>query len=245
MLRRWLALGCGMVLLCLTTACGSSGARPAAAKASGATAPSSCSSGGAAQGVILPAVGQPDAGVDKPTGTCWAKIAPTPITNVTFGSAPPGSSASVRVAWSSKALYVLCSVKAWPLHAAAPASTWWQNDACEFYVSGSNAHSGSYGAHDGQIGLVYSGGLYAGPNSKVTLGALKGVANVRAKKGYDALLIVPWSALGVTHPAKGQSYQFDEAVDYGSSTGKYVGQLSWTGTGLFGNTKAWGAVTLR
>ena len=242
MIRRWIASGCGLALLCLTAACGSSAAKPTAATASGATAP--CASGGAAHGVILPATQEPDAGVDKPTGTCWTKIAPTPIANVTFGTAPAGSSASVRVAWSAKALYVLCSVKAWPLYAAAPASTWWQNDACEFYVSGSNTHSGPYGAHDGQIGLVYSGGLQAGPNSKVALSALKGIVKVRANKGYGALLIVPWSALGVTHPAKGQSYQFDDAVDYGSSSGKYVAQVSWTGSGLFGSTKAWGAITL-
>lgn len=244
LLHRWLTVCGGIAVLCLTAACGGAAAGPSHAKSSGSGAASACVPGAAAHGVILPAAQEPNAGVDQPAGACWAKIAATPIANVTFGTPPSGSSAAVRVAWSTKALYVLCSVHAWPLYAAAPASAWWQNDACEYYVSGSNSHSGAYGAHDGQIGLIYSGGLHAGPNSKVAVSALKGLTKVTPKEGYSTLLIVPWSALGVGKPAKGQSYQFDAAIDYGDASGKYVAQVTWTGSGLFSSTQQWGAIAL-
>lgn len=203
---------------------------------------------GSATNIAVPQ--EPASGVAKISGACWAKIAPTPVSNVLEGvgksAIPGGTPPSVQVAWNPQNLYVKCNVSAWPLYAAAGSKTWWQNDTCEFFVSGADGHGGAYGPTDTQVGITYNGAVNAGGHKLAHVSAMTGLAQVNKGKGYTTELIVPWAQLGVGKPAKGQQYEFDLGVDYGSASGQYVAYADLHGSTNHPccSTAGWSQITL-
>ena len=98
------SLLCGMVV----SACGASaGAKPAGQSATTAA----CQAGKAASGTAVTAAKEPDSGVNKPSGPCWADIAPTTWNTAYIGSTPAGTSTEFKVAWSPTYLYVWSQVQ--------------------------------------------------------------------------------------------------------------------------------------
>ena len=201
-------------------------------------------------GITVPE--EPASGVATLTSNCWAQIAPTPIANLIPGvgtaQVPGGKNPTVQAAWTSNDLYLKCNVYAWPLYAAsasAPAT----DDACEFMVAGSTSRTGTFSPHEAHITIAYNSTTPALGTHGSALNSLAGFTaqnSVQSGKGYMIELTVPWSALGVTAPAKGNSYAFDAAVDYNNAQGQYVAYADITGTNNHPccYTNSWTSITL-
>jgi hypothetical protein len=229
------------------------GAGPAASGGGGGggAAAGSCNAGTAGGPSNITVPQEPTSGVDKLTGSCWSKIAPTPIAHVLSsvgtGAIPGGKPGTVQLAWDQKNLYIKCNVYEWPLHAAGAHA--WQDDACEFMVSGSNTHAGTFGDNDAQIIVAYNSntpelGNHGGNIADAS--SFQAQTSVQSGSGYMVELTVPWSTLGVAKPAKGQTYQFDVAVDYNDSNGQYIAYADLTGENPNPccSTQNWGQITL-
>jgi len=233
----------GAVLL---AACGGSGG------GGGATATNTkgggaggCAAGAAGSANAVTVAAEPDSGVATATGKCWASIKGTPITVVGTGSIPSGDATTFKVAWSAKALYVQAYSAEWPINAAGGAN-WWQSDATEYTVSGTDDHGGAFDSQTFQWGVISDGTLGAGTGASTAPAQPTPLVSKVANKGFYTQLTVPWSILGVTAPKKGQKYQFDLAQDYGDASGARVGQALWIGSGsnFYNSTTDWGDITL-
>jgi len=214
----------------------------------GATGPSAkaaaqnCAKGTAGAAGTIAVVQEADAGVGTIDGKCWASILPTPITNSVIGTAPAGVSAWTKVAWSAKNLYALVWVQEWPLPASG--ANLWNAQTVEFYVSGNNDKSGPYGPQDGQFGIM-AGNTTLNKGTDNLPADPTPLSEVVQNKGYYAELVVPWSVLGVTAPAKGQTYKYDAAADFGDASGKQIAQTMWVGTqNNYQVTTDWGSIAL-
>ena len=230
----------GVLAMCLLSACGG-GAQPAKSaggKAGSSTTagPTTCQKGqaGFIGGISVPE--EPATGVATLSGNCWAQIAPTPVANVISGvgtgQIPGGKDPTLQVAWSPKAVYFLCTVYAWPLYAASSTAPW-SDDACEFMVSGSAQRTGAFTPYAAQIGVAYNNpkpGIGTAGSNMTNPPGLVAQTKTNSGKGYEVELTVPWSTIGVSKPAKGQTYAFDAAVDFNNAKGSYVAYVDLAGT---------------
>lgn len=233
--------------MALTAGCGGGASRPnSAANGQGGAKAAACTKGGAAKGPTLTVPAEPNSGVDRPTAACWAGIAATKETQVDAGKVPAGASAVFKTAWSKKDLYVWVYAARWPLHDAGSAP--FENDATEFDISGTNDHAGAFGSHTFHAAVVEGAQKVAAIQGHAA-SPLVAITKVVQGKGYDAELIVPWSAVGVSAPAKGQKYQFDMGQDFGNSKGARLAQIFWAGApgsqpDWSHDTLNWGVITL-
>lgn len=189
--------------------------------------------------------------INVTTGACWAKIAGTPVSKVVIGSMPLGASATWKAAWTPQALYVYANVVTPGTPVNTNTSALWEDDGVEIYLSGTNDHSGPYPKYTGQL-LVNSAGL-----TNSTLGTdhtLLPTPGAKATEqmsstGYQILLSLPWSDLGVKAPAQGTKIGFTLAVDFAGtgavSRAKGGAQVTWYGTvNNWDNDSAWGILQL-
>ena len=241
--RRWTlaATAIGIAASCLLAACGRAAQPTKAGSAksgagAAASGPSACAAGqaGFMGGVTVPE--EPAKGVETLSGNCWAKIAPTPIANVITsvgaGKIPGGKDPTLQVAWSPSALYLKCTVYAWPLYASSTTAPW-SDDACEFMVSGSAQRNGAFSPYAGQIGVAYNKPtpvLGSAGGSLTSLSGFTAQTQTQTGTGYMVELTVPWAQVGVSKAAKGQTYAFDAAVDYNNAQGQYVAYVDLSGT---------------
>lgn len=206
-----------------------------------------CQAGSAGSSDTVTTPQEPAAGVSTITGSCWAKIASTPITlAVLHPPVPSNFSANFKTAWSTDGVYIRVSVHKWPLYNNANATDWWDDDTVEFYLSGSNNRAGSYKAIPGtaQLGVTNLGILEDGTNGASFSGA-KASVHVNSGIGYVAELFVPWSNLDTTGTV-GHKLGFDVAVDVANSTGAHrTAQVAWTGSSSnFATDVGFGTMTL-
>lgn len=224
--------------------------------ASGNGGSAACTKGAAGSGPGLAVAAEPAAGVATPTAKCWASIKPTTMGVTDTGTLPKGASATFKVAWSPKNLYISAWTATWPLYnAGSPeSSNWWESDTTEFTVSGTDGHTGPYSSgHTYQLAVVEDGSLQtSGDNGANASPMPTGLAKIVSGKGFYTELIVPWATLGVSAPAKGQKYQFDIGQDFGNSSGQRVAQMVWqanpadagTANDWHQDTHDWGTITL-
>ncbi len=183
--------------------------------------------------------------MQTPSANCWGSIAYTAMNNPSTGTVPAGSSGEFKVAWSAQDLYVLAYVQSWPLYNAG--ATAFKDDNVEFYVAGDDTKlSGAYGPADCHYNVPYTDAESAGAGCQIT-GPVTAVTKTVQGVGYYDELIVPWSTLRVSAPAKGQQYSFTIAYDIPNSSGTRLGQDEWAG-GANNNaseTLDWGTITLQ
>lgn len=247
---RWAVVVGALAVLSLLSACGG-GSQPKKAASAAASAapsgPSTCQKGQAGFMGGITAPEEPTSGVATLSGACWAQIAPTPIANIIpgvgSGQIPGGKDPTLQTAWTPKALYLKCTVYAWPLYAASATSPW-TDDACEFMVSGSSQRNGAFTAHAAQIGVAYNNPTPAIGTSGTDMTKPQGLSaqtKTNQGQGYEVELTVPWSTLGVAKPDKGQTYAFDAAVDFNDAGGAYVAYVDLAGTNPHPccSTQAW------
>jgi hypothetical protein len=239
----------------LLSACGGGGggggggtAGNAGGSGGGGAAASGCNPGNAGSGTTLTVPQEPDSGVDSPTGKCWDAIKPTPVGIPAIGTAPSGASTTFKLAWSAKGLYILAWTQQWPLDAKNCGSNWWQCDTTEITVSGADDHAGAYDGSSNtfQFGIVNDGSLKTGNNgSNAPTSLVKAQTKIVQNKGFYSELFVPWQAIGVSAPKKGQKFQFDIAEDYGDGQGNRTAQYVWAGDQEFWHDDSkWGDITL-
>ena len=248
------ALGVSLLLGGCGGSAGSGNGGPASTPppAKAVAAPTTCQAGKAGFVGGIPVPEEPGSGVATLTGQCWAQIAPTPVANLIPGvgtaQIPGGKTPTVQVAWDATDLYVKCNVYAWPLFAAsatAPAT----DDACEFMIGGSDKRTGGFVGTQAHITVAYNSTSPAvgthGP-LLTNLSAFTALTSTQTGEGYMIELTAPWSALGVSAPASGQSYAFDAAVDYNDAQGNYVAYADITGTQHHPccSTASWTQITL-
>jgi hypothetical protein len=217
-----LLAGCGSA----ATSGGTGGAT--ASNATSTASSGGCAAGAAASGTTLVVPQEPDSGVDKTTGNCWASIKPTTMGVADVGSAVAGTSATFAVAWSPKDLYIRAYAVTWPLNNAGGAN-WWQSDATEFDISGADDHAGAFtDGNQYQLAITSDGTLQtSGDNGAAASPAPTALVQVVQNKGFYTELIVPWATLQVSAPKKGQKYQFDIGQDFGDSGGNRLAQMVW------------------
>ena len=240
----WMAIACAGVLAGCGTQPATTSGHGAAAPSTGATA---CVSGQAANGSNATIPQEPTSGVASVSGKCWAKIAGTPITNAVLRSAPAGSSAEWKAAWTPTDLYVWCDVTTGRPVINTNTATPYEDDAVEVYLDASNNYAGAYGANTGQL-LINSGGL-----TNSTLGtdhsllSTEGAKAVEAtgQTGYTVLLAEPWTDMHF-QPAASAIIGFTIGVDFpGTGAVHRAGQTMWQGTvNNWDNDKGWGLLTL-
>ena len=217
----------------------------------GGTTSGGCATGTAAQGTQLSVAQEPDSGVATPTGNCWAGIKPTTVTVADIGTQPSNTSTTFKVAWSAKNLYVMTYTTEWPLSNAG-GTNWWQSDATEIDVSGVDDHGGQMDTSNTfQFGVVEDGTLQQGNNASGASPQPTPIAKVVQNKGFYTELVVPWSTLQVSKPAKGQKYQFDLGQDYDDGNGNRAAQIVWqadpskaSSSDWHQDTSQWGDITL-
>ena len=205
-----------------------------------------CTAGQAANGYTLTVPEEPDAGVNQLTASCWASIAPTKEAQVDTGTVPAGASAVFKVAWSQKALYVWAYAAKWPLYDAGRDA--FEHDGTEFDISGTHSHAGPFGSHTFYANVIEGTNKVAAIQGNVAT-PLNAMTKVIQGKRYNAELIVPWSAVKVAAPAKGQTFQFDPGQDFGNGSGARVAQIFWAGVPASNpdwahKTTQWGEITL-
>lgn len=252
-LRKTLGVAVPLLLSgALLAGCGAAGPASGGTHASkggagaAATAASGCQKGAVGTSAFtLTVANEPASGVAKPTGACWASIPYTGMNNPSVRQAPAADAGQFKVAWNAQNLYVLAWVKEWPLH-MANSSAMHKNDAVEFYVAGDNSKTNSYGPLDCQITVTYTGQMSQSDTCN-TQKTYTPVVQTVTNKGYFDELIVPWSSLSVSHPAKGQQYAFTIAYDIGDSSGNRVAQMEWAGgqNDDWSQTANWGTITLQ
>ncbi len=222
--------------------CGAKGGAKPAAASNG-----KCVAGAAAKGAVGTAPLEPTAGVDTIAGKCWAGIKGTPITLAVIGSAPSGTSAKWKAAYTAKDLYIYANVVTGRPVINTNTTNQWEDDSVEIYLSGSNDHSGAYPQGTGQI-LVNSGGLtnstLGGDHAKLPTSGATALEHTTST-GYQVLLAMPWGNLGTT-VKKGTDVGFTVGVDFpGKGATKRSGQLMWQGTNTNWNSDSgWGAIKL-
>ncbi len=225
----------------------SSSASSAAAVA--ATPGLDCVAGQAATGATGTAPQEPDAGVNSVGGACWTKIAGTPITANVIRTAPAGTSASWKAAWSktTKDLYIWTDVHTGRKLINSNQQNPWEDDTVEIYLGGADDHSGAYGPNTGQL-VVNSIGLTdltlgSDHTNLPTVGAT--AHETQSATGYTILLIMPLSNLKAA-PASGTKMAFSVGVDYpGTGATSRAGQTMWQGTSTnWNNDSAWGTLVL-
>jgi|GEM_PF-5285245 len=217
----------------LLAACGGGGS------ANGGSA-GACATGAAAAANQITVAQEPDGGVSTPAGKCWASVPPTTMAVLDVGTAVSGTSATFKVAWSKKDLYILADTQVWPINNAGGAN-WWQSDATEFGVSGSDSHSGAFtSGNTYQLAITSDGTLQtSGDNGTNANPAPGAIAKIVANKGFYTELVVPWGTLQVSAPAKGQKYQFDIGQDFGDSSGNRLAQMVWQANPAMASTSDW------
>jgi len=228
---------------------GTAGASQGAAGASGAgQAPTAaCATGPAGTAAFTLAVAmEPDGGVSKPAGKCWAAIQYTGIDNASTGTAQAGDTGQFKVAWNAQNLYILAWIQEWPLNANG--SELYENDSIEFYLAGDGSkEQGSYGPNDCQVTVDYTGQV-ATDDTCNTSRTFTPVEQVVPNKGYYSELIVPWTTLNVAKADAGQQYAFSIANDISDSSGtNRLVQMQWAGgeNDNWQQTADWGTITLK
>jgi hypothetical protein len=259
-MRRASASG-GAVLLCgaLLCACGSAGgAAKAAGPSSTGTSTVACVAGPAATGTSVTAVQEPDAGVNKPNGPCWAKIAPTTWSNAVIGTTPAGTSTEFKVAWSPTYLYVWSQVKLGRAPICTDPSASWNDDSIEVYVSATNDQSDTSGLTAPGTGQFVVNAC--GENNQGAQGAALGTdhtaVNITSKSneietqtstGYTTLLELAWSDLTAT-PKSGMVLGFSIGCDFSdpSTANTRLAQTMWAGNNYnYENDTDWGTLKLQ
>ncbi len=246
---------CLLTSSALIAACGSAGggagnaAGTASSSAGAAASSGSCAAGAAASGSTYTVPQEPDSGVNTPAGKCWASIKPTPMNVTDVGTLPSGESAEFWIAWSAQDLYIRAYATTWPLENNGGAN-WWQSDATEFDVSGTDGHGGVFSNGDKyQIAITSDGVLQtSGVNGSAASPAPTPKVQIVNNKGWYSELIVPWATLQVK-PAKGGKYEFDIGEDFGDSSGNRVAQMAWQATpggtnDWHDDTSQWGDIVL-
>lgn len=210
-----------------------------------------CVSSPAASGAIGTAAQEPATGVSAISGSCWAQITGTPITEAVIGSMPAGASATWKAAWTPQDLYVYADVVTERAVINTNTGAPWEDDSVEIYLSGTNDHSGAYPGLTGQL-LINSGGLTNSTlgTDHAALPTTHATATEQTSStGYQILLSMPWGNLGVSTPAQGTKIGFTIGVDFPGTGAAHRadggGQVMWQGTSTnWESDAAWGVLQL-
>jgi len=230
------------VAAALLSACGGAGGGGGGATAAQAAANPNAQRAGAATVKIHDCTPK---GAANAADACWKGATSTAMTNVMAGSLPSGFAASFQAVWDMKNLYVLETVKnaAGFSTSNANPTTPWTTDAMEIYLSSDNGSDTGMAANDTQldISLGQPGTVWVLPGHDAT-GVVATVKNVTG--GYDAMMAIPWSAVGST-AGTGQAIGADPAADIYSDGTAQNQALAW-GTPGSGeqNPSIWGQLVL-
>ncbi len=247
------------------TPASTSSSTPAATTPPPATTPTAASgAAGASTDITIPELGDESLRTGWKTDSGgWATLTPVNMTQVDqktgSGNLPSSDTGWFKVAWSPTDLYVLAYSNTWPLYDAG-GTKWFNSDAVEFDISGSDTHSGSIKSSkdDFHIAVDEAGHSYIeGPTSTLS-DSVFGAAAVSGK-GYYTYIQVNWSNVGISKAtleskskAAGMKFQFDIGEDFGNAAGSRIGQLFWAGNPADGGTgsdwahdnKNWGNIVL-
>jgi len=155
------------------------------------------------------------------------------------------SSADVRVAWDTQALYLAFDVTdATPLPASGTEADLWNGDGVELMIDTANNRSATADLNDYHF-IVTSSGQLADSRGwsdySYTSGATVQVAS--RSGGYRVELKIPFAALGVT-PSTGKQLGFDVAFNSRDVAGGSISSKDFAGLTAFNDPEGWGTLIL-
>ncbi|MEI7831530.1 MAG: sugar-binding protein, partial [Prolixibacteraceae bacterium] len=163
--------------------------------------------------------------IDGVKEALWqGEVYPIAINNAGVVNSPADLSGSFVTMFDNSYLYFFVDVTDNLL--STNLSYWFENDAVEFYIDGSNKKGSSYGPTDFQYYYVYNSNALKDSHN----GTTSGIEVLQKNKtgGYTLEVKIPLSLLGITNPVNNQKIGLDVMLI--DNDGAWKGKLAWFNT---------------
>ena len=150
-----------------------------------------------------------------PSAEAWEKAVVRPVANLVRGPRTTSDdlSATFRVLWTTKELYVRVDVSDAGGSTVVNSPFAWEDDSVEVYVDADGSRLSSYGPNDFQFiaRTNHRGIIGFGVNSTVNTWGVR-ITEEHSSAGYTMIWSIPWVTLG-TEPELGQFIGMDVQVN--------------------------------